>query len=198
VSRGAIWTHAIEQARLRVVARPRRDKTPGLHHVTVGATGTELYYVDDVDRAAWTRRLIAMLGRYRWTCILMCQLSTHVHLIVDVPDESLPDGMHFLNFAYSRRFNERHSRRGCLLRSRYWSKRIHTDDQLHDNFCYVARNPVEAGLCARAEDWRWSSFADACGLADRFPFTDASRVSDCFGDGFAGRQALLDYVASRG
>jgi hypothetical protein len=31
-------------------------------------------------------------------------------------------------------------------------------------------------MCERPEDWRWSSFATSCGLAESFPFVDASRI----------------------
>ena len=83
-------------------------------------------------------------------------MTTHLHVILDVPDESLPVGMHYLNSAYGKEFNERHGRIGNLVRARYWSKRITTDTQLLAAFRYAARNPVRASLCERAEDWRWS------------------------------------------
>ena len=98
--------------------RPLRDASPGVHHVTVGATGYEAYFGDANDRMLWLRRLVLVLDRYRWACVLMCQLTTHVHLIVDVPDNSLPRGMHALNSVYSRDFNADHGRRGYLIRAR--------------------------------------------------------------------------------
>ena len=32
-----------------------------------------------------------------------------------------------------------------------------SDEQLWWVVAYIARNPVAAGLCAKPEDWRWSS-----------------------------------------
>jgi putative transposase len=178
--------------------RAKRDSSPGIHHVTVGATGDEPYYVDDVDRMTWTRRLVRTVDKYAWTCLLVCQMTTHVHLMVETPDESLPSGMHFLNFDYSEAFNERHRHRGCLQRARYWSKRARDEPHLLETFRYAARNPVRAGLCDRAEDWRWSSVATSCELAEAFPFVDASRVLGSFGAMPGARRRLLDFLAREG
>jgi putative transposase len=158
------------------VPRGPRDATPGIHHVIVGATGPSPYFLDDIDRLTWVRFLIKILDRYEWTCIVMCQMTTHVHALFDVPDESLPLGMHRLNTAYGKRFNARHDRFGNLLRSRYWSTRMKDERQLLAAFRYAARNPSRARMCERPEDWYWSSFATSCGLAETFPFVDASCV----------------------
>lgn len=158
-----------------------RDAAPGIHHVIVGATGAEAYYLDDPDRLVWLRRFVRTLDRFEWTCIGFCQLTTHVHTIVDIPDESLSHGMHYLNTFYGKHFNEKNDRRGNLIRARFWSKRVVDDAQLLAAFRYIARNPVRAGVCERAEDWSWSSFATSCGLTRTFPFVDASQVLAALG-----------------
>ncbi len=156
--------------------RPPRDAMPGIHHVVVGATGPSPYFVDDIDRSDWLRRFIKTLDRYEWNCISFCLMTTHLHAIIEIGDESLPAGMHSLNTSYGKGFNNRHDRLGYLLRSRYWSVRAQDDDQLLAAFRYVARNPSKAGMCKRPEAWAWSSFATACGLATSFRFADASRI----------------------
>jgi putative transposase len=168
-----------------------RDTAPGIHHVVVGATGQEDYYLDDPDRFTWTRRFMRTLDRFGWTCISVCQLTTHVHTMVDIPDESISRGMHYLNSFYGKYFNEKNGRRGNLVRSRYWSKRVVDDEQLVAAFRYVARNPVRAGLCTRPEDWLWSGFATSCGLAQTFPFVDASQILAALGANEANAAQLL-------
>jgi REP-associated tyrosine transposase len=160
--------------------------------VTVGATGKEDYFLDDPDRLVWIRRFVRTLDRFEWGCIAVCQLTTHVHALVDIPDESISRGMHYLNSFYGKFFNEKNGRRGALVRSRYWSKLIADDAQLIAAFRYIARNPVRAHLCAQPEDWSWSSFATACGMSEAFPFTDATSVlASLRVDGESARQVLL-------
>jgi REP-associated tyrosine transposase len=118
-----------------------------------------------------------------------------MHALVDIPDESLPEGMHYLSSGYSKEFNARHDRIGYLVRDRYWSARIKTNEHLLAAFRYIARNPLEAGLCRRPEDWHWSSFATSCRLAATFPFVDATLVLSQFGSSpAAAGGALRDFV----
>jgi REP element-mobilizing transposase RayT len=161
--------------------RPPRDSVPGVHHIGSGAAGPAIYYRDEIDFASWIRLFAATASRYGWTVIIVVQLTTHWHAIVEVTDHSLPEGMQCLNCRYSREFNERHGRVGYLVRDRYWSRRKTTETELVNAFCYAANNPLTAGLVKRAEDWRWSSYATTIGLSDAFPFVDASVVVAQFG-----------------
>jgi putative transposase len=127
------------------------------------------------------RLLVATAARYEWKIVIVVQMSTHWHGIVDVPNYSLPDGMKRLNGEYSKTFNDRHARVGYLVRDRYWSRRKATEAQLVAAYCYAANNPVAAGIVARAEDWRWSSYATTIGVSDSYSFVDASIVLASFG-----------------
>ena len=153
---------------------PPRDIAPGFHHVWVNATGDWDYFLDEVDRIFWVRRLVAVIGAFNWTCIAFCQMSTHVHLLLHVPDGSLPAGMRELNRSYSTEFNARHGRVGAFVRAPFGSRRIETGDDLVGAFGYVVLNIEEIG--ERAHEWRWSSYRTTLGLADDFPFVDARTV----------------------
>jgi putative transposase len=161
---------------LEVVPRRPRDISPGIHHVWVNATGNWPYFLDEVDRVSWVRRLAAMLGRMSWTCLAFCQMSTHVHLLVSVPDDSLAIGMRDLNREYSSDFNLRHERAGAFLRKRFGSRRIQQEDDLLGVYSYVVLNPVAEGLCLLPEEWRWGSYRTTVGISADFPFVDAARV----------------------
>jgi putative transposase len=179
------------------MAQRPRDNEPGIHHVIVQATGNGDYYIDHIDRLDWLRRFILVLGRYGWRCLILCQMTTHVHTLVDVPDRSLSEGMQRLNCGYGKEFNARHERRGNLVGARFWSERTETSEQLLARFRYVALNPVRAGICERPEEYFWSSFATSCGVANTFPFVDAGYVAgllDPMGRDTAG--ALLGLVTT--
>jgi REP element-mobilizing transposase RayT len=177
------------------VPRPPRDAAPGIHHVGTGAAGPAIYFRDDVDYSIWTRLLVGTVRRYEWSVIIVAALPTHWHGIFEIGDHTLPEGMQYLIGEYSRSFNERHSRVGYLVRDRYWSRRKSTDAELVAAFGYVANNPTYAGIVARAEDWRWSSYATTVGLSDAFSFVDASRVTAQFGPTpGAARAGLRQYV----
>ena len=155
--------------------RPR-DGAPGIHHVIVKSAGPIEYYTDHIDRLDWLRRFVRVLDRYGWKCIVFCQMTTHAHMLVDVPDWSLSTGMQRLSCGYGKEFNARHDRSGALLGKRFWSAHKTEVEAVVAAFQYIVLNPVRAGICDRAEEWYWSSFATSCGLASIFPFVDASAV----------------------
>lgn len=175
--------------------RPPRDPGPGWFHLGVGASGPVDYFRDDVDRATWTRYFVRTLHRYGWRCAALCQMSTHWHGLVEVPDESLSVGMHFLNCCYSRSYNARHDRVGYVVRDRFWSRRKDDESALLTAYRYVVNNPVDAGAAASAETWLWSSYATTLGLADAFPFVDANAVLAAFSpDRDTALRALRSFV----
>jgi REP-associated tyrosine transposase len=177
--------------------RPPRDLAPGIHHIGSGASGPDLYYRDEIDHASWLRLFVKTVERYGWTVIIVVQLTTHWHAIVQTFDHSLGEGMQFLNGEYSRTFNERHIRVGYLVRDRYWSRRKSTETELITAYCYDANNPVFAGLVRRAEEWRWSSFASTVGLSEGYGFVDASPVVAHFGSTPTdARESLRRHVAA--
>src|SRR6266480_5475842 len=84
-------------------ARPR-DHAPGAHHVWVKATGNWPYFIDELDRVRWIRLLEQVAGDHVWKVLAFCEMRTHVHALVHIPDLSLPVGMQYLNREYGKRF----------------------------------------------------------------------------------------------
>ncbi|MFL5958943.1 MAG: transposase [Gaiellaceae bacterium] len=176
-------------------ARPR-DSAAGIHHVWVNATSHWQYFVDTVDRLAWIRLLVRVCERHGWRALAFCQMTTHVHALLDVENDSLSTGMEHLNREYSKDFNARHGRQGHLVRKRYGSRRVEGNRDLLGTYAYVVLNPVGAGACNRPEDWRWSSYATTIGLTDDFPFVDASLVLEEVGGQVDQLRALVDARAA--
>lgn len=171
--------------------RRPRDVEEGIHHVWVNATGGGRYFEDDEDRLTWIRYLVRVLDRHQCSCVAFCQMTTHVHLLVDVSGGALPAVMRDLNREYAKEFNARHSRFGTLDRKRYGNRRARSDEDLLVLFAYVVLNPVREGMCQRPEDWPWSSYRTTIGLVRAFEFVDARFVIAAAGD----QAALRRFVA---
>lgn len=83
-------------------------------------------------------------------------MPEHVHLLVSEPlsQLTLAEALHFLKLSFSKR---------CDGSDSFWQKRYH-DRNVRDagefgvKLRYLHRNPVKRGLCARPEEWKWSSF----------------------------------------
>jgi putative transposase len=158
-----------------------RDTAAGRFHVFTHCVWVAReHFRDEVDRLNFIRDLARVTAKFGWKCIAFCEMTSHYHLIVEVEDGVLPRAMHSLNLAYALEFNRRHELRGHTQFRRYGSKRIRTGVQLLETFDYVARNPVEAQLCATPGEWPWSSYAGTVGLAEPHSFVDASPILECF------------------
>jgi REP-associated tyrosine transposase len=105
-----------------------------------------------------------------------CLMTNHVHLLVETPHANLAHGMQRLLAHYAREHNVRAGRRGHLFERRYLDRLVETDEHLISTARYLARNPVEARLCAHPVDWLWSSYRATAGLARCPRFLTTARV----------------------
>src|SRR5262249_2966992 len=96
-----------------------------------------------------------------------CLMGNHYHLLVETPSLTLDKGVHWLNGVYATRFNTRHNVDGHLFQDRYWASLCESNESIREVARYIAANPLQAGLCERAEDWHWSTNRITLGLAPR-------------------------------
>jgi REP element-mobilizing transposase RayT len=178
--------------------KPRQEIAGGVHHVYARGNDRCAVYRDDADRQAYLALLGTVVVSRGWRCLAYCQMTNHVHLLLETPRANLGRGMHQLHGEYARRFNKRHGRSGHLFGGRFGSVHVGGDAQLWAAAAYVAVNPVDAGLCRRPEDWPWSSHGATLGEADRPPWLDVSRLLWHFSAGRGDPQGrYATYVADR-
>jgi REP element-mobilizing transposase RayT len=180
----------------RKVPRPPRPQAPDtIYHVTGNATDRCHLYVDDADRRHFLAIFAEVIERYEWTCFGFALLGTHDHLLFRTTHANIAVGMHELNTRYATAFNGRYSRPGHLFRSRYGSKVVDSPGYLVSCLRYIARNPVEAGLCRSPADWPWSSYPSLVRAGPRWPFVAEAEVLGLFGeDRGAAIDRLRDFV----
>ena len=142
-----------------VASAPRQEEAGAIHHAYSRGVRRQEIFVDDDDRCAYLRALGKVVRWYRWRCLAYCLMGNHVHLLIETPQPNLGDGMRRLNGVYAHGFNRRHGHCGHVFERRYGSRRVAGDAQFVTTLRYIALNPVEAGLCEDARDWRWSSYA---------------------------------------
>ncbi len=140
------------------VGRAIRIEVPGgTYHVTSRGNNKEPIVRDDIDRRIFLEMLSQTTIRHSWTLLSYCLMTNHYHLIVRLDRRGLSSGMQRLNTAFARTMNVRHGRIGHLFQNRFYARLIETEPHLLVAVRYVAQNPVDAGICGAASDWRWSS-----------------------------------------
>lgn len=164
------------------MARPLRIEFPGaIYHVTSrGNERRDIFYCD-ADR----ERFLVLLGqaavRFGWSITAWVLMTNHFHILVQTPEPNLSKGMHWLNGTYAAWFNTRHGRAGHLFQGRFKGVLIERERYFANVLRYVSLNPVRAGLVARPEDYRWSSYRATAGLEEAPEWLDINAALDAFG-----------------
>ena len=137
-----------------------RVVVPGFaHHVTQRGNRRQRTFFRKDDYQAYVELMAQWCGHCGVTVWAYCLMPNHVHLIV-VPEseDGLRRAIGEAHRRYTRRVNFREGWRGHLWQGRFGSF-VMDEPYLLACARYVERNPVRAGLCARAVDYPWSSAA---------------------------------------
>ena len=143
---------------------PRQTAPGGIYHVTARGNNKAALFVDDGDRHIFFELLARVARRHGWLVLAHCLMTTHYHLVIQVPTDGLSAGICLLNGAYARKANKRHGRGGHLFHDRFRSVSIARQEHLLEACRYVVLNPVRAGLCSSPEAWPWSSYRACAGI----------------------------------
>jgi putative transposase len=88
-----------------------------------------------------------------------CFMPNHWHLVLWPGGGELPRFMHRLTLTHAKRWHVSGGTAGTghLYQDRYKAIPVCTASYFLQLVRYVERNPVRAGLVAKAQDWPWSS-----------------------------------------
>jgi putative transposase len=171
--------------------RARGTLYAGIYHVTRRSAGPIEMFRDDFDRTDFCMRLERTIARFDWICHAFCLMTTHYHLLLEVAEDALQPGMRLLNGCYAQEFNRRWGRNGHLKGSPYGATRVETDEHLLSCVRYIARNPVEAGLCSHPAEWIWGSYRGCAGYDIGFGFVTNDFILSLFHESRTKAQRLL-------
>jgi putative transposase len=176
----------------------RIEEPGGIYHVTANSVhGTSLYR-DEVDRLKFFELYAEEVEDSAWSVLEHCLMTTHYHVIFVLKKPTLSSGFQRLQSRYARWFNRRHARRGAMWQRRFHSELIESDQHLFEAIRYVALNPVRAGICERAEDYDWSSYASAIGTQYPDPLIDEEALLSLFArDAARARRRLQAFVEEK-
>jgi putative transposase len=140
------------------VARGKRIQfAGGIFHVWNRRVDRWPLFIDDDDYLRYIGLLAETVADHGWVLLSFCLMPNHVHLLIELRDENLSDGMQWLHSQYVQYFNARHDRNGALFERRFGSKVVADELYFLTVVQYIEQNPVDAALCATPDEWRWSA-----------------------------------------
>lgn len=120
-------------------------------------------FLDDRDCKTFLSFLGQIVFETHLRLFAYCLMGNHFHLFLQTPKGNLDETMRRLQGSYAQYFNNRHDRVGSLFQDRYKSRLVEEDTYSLSLCRYIHRNPLEAGLSDRLEDYPWSSYPSYIG-----------------------------------
>ena len=144
--------------------RPPRVEVPGgYYHVTSRGNNRQEIF-DEALRLSFLLHVARTARRYGWVVLAWALMTNHYHLIFQLGDGGLSDGMHELNTSLALTSNARFGRMNHCFGRRFWSTQLETDRHLFASIQYAMWNPPRAGVGEHPADSTWSSFRARAGL----------------------------------
>jgi len=139
--------------------RTARASVGGIcYHVLNRGNGRASIFHRDSDYAAFVQVFGQACQRIPMRILAYCLLPNHFHLALwPYQDGDLSRWMHWLLTAHVCRYRQHYQSSGHIWQGRFKAFPVQQDEHLLTVLRYIERNPVRAGLTARAEEWRWSS-----------------------------------------
>jgi putative transposase len=154
----------IQQGKVKRYFRTTRKLTSArlVSHLTQRAAGKEPLFVEDSDCLRMLALLKEISQKRALTVFAFCLMPNHIHLLIRPESGELAEAMRDLFSRYAIFFNRKYERKGHLFGSPYRQAVCLDEGYLLAASLYIHNNPVKAGLCQSAQEYRWSSVALYC------------------------------------
>ena len=175
--------------------RRLRSQPTGLiiHVIGRGCRGMPVFG-DLTSRSHFLYLLGDAVERFDWQILNWVLMTNHHHLVVQLREPNLAEGMGRIHGLYAQRWNEREKSIGHVWMSRYKSIPILKEGYAETLMRYVDLNPVRAGICKHPAAWEWGGYAANVGLRAPLPFHDAKAGRRVIS---AGADSYRDFVCDK-
>ena len=141
------------------MSRPLRIEYPGAwYHVMNRGAAYQDIFISDEHRFLFLDLIDEIRNVFGVECHAYCLLGNNYHLLIHTPRGNLGRGMRHLSGLFTQRFNRLEGRDGPLFRGRYKAIIVDADTYLLQVSRYIHRNPIEAQLVDRLDEYEWSSY----------------------------------------
>lgn len=141
---------------------PRRARftvADGNYHVMARGNNRGDIFHSDGDFAFYLELVRDNKVKYNLKIYHYALLNNHLHMIINAPEgKNLSAAMKRLNVTYTRYYRKKYGGVGHLFQDRFKSFLIQSGKYMLECGKYVELNPVRAGIAARPEEYKWSSY----------------------------------------
>ena len=181
----------------RPMGRPHRIEVPGgYYHVHTRGNDRQAISFGNWSGRLFVRELARATRRHRWRILAWCLMTNHYHVVLQIGDAGLSDGMCELNGRFAIQSNRINKRINHLFGQRFKAHLIEQDGHLLESCRYTLLNPVRAHAVSEPQRWRSSSMRAMAGLEPVPAWLDVDWILSHFGASpETARRVFLRFVA---
>lgn len=128
-------------------------------HLMIQGINKEYIFKDDIEIKTYLRYLRQKIKDTNVKIISYCMMNNHAHILIYYKDiDEVSKLMSKVNTKYAIFYNNKNNRCGVVFRNRYNSQEILTYSHLITCIKYIHNNPIKAGICEKASDYKYSSY----------------------------------------
>ena len=163
----------------------RKQAETGIYHVMLRGVNQQQIFEEKEDARKFLSILSACKAVSGYKLLAYCLMGNHVHLLIKEGQEPLGQVFKRIGGRYVYWYNAKYQRAGHLFQDRFKSEPVENDEYLLAVIRYIHQNPVKAGLCARSEDYPYSSWRE---------YLSEPRIADvAFTESIVPKQDLIDF-----
>ena len=144
--------------------RPRIHLPGGFYHVTLRGNHRRAIFVEDGDQRLLNTIVARAIERFGARVHAYCWMTNHIHLLLQAGTEPIGNPMRNIAAEFARAMQAKLATTGHFFERRYHATLVDCDSYLLQLIRYIHRNPVEARMAARVDDYPWSSHHAYVGL----------------------------------
>lgn len=160
--------------------RPRLKGAGLYHHIYNRGNNRRAIFRSESDYNRYLGGLFRFSNTYSIDVISYALMRWHVHLFILDRQGYISEFVNVFHGWYAQSFNRIHNRIGHLFEARYKNKIVDANNYGLWLSRYIHRQPVEAGLVTKSEDYQWSSIHVYTG-ATKKPYVKPQVVLAQFG-----------------
>ncbi|UTR12019.1 transposase [Evansella sp. LMS18] len=141
------------------MARRKRIWLPtNFYHIVCRGNRREPLFFHDVDFLTYLYILRKVHEKHPFELASYCLMTNHIHIQLRSQAQSVSKVMSLINKRYANYFNNKYDFTGHVFEKRFYDRLISTRSGMLYVGRYIHLNPVEAGVTAFPEEYRWSSY----------------------------------------
>ena len=103
---------------------PREYSYSKVYHIIIkGIDDGDIFY-DNEDKQVFKEKMKLTKEKFKYKIYAYCLMNNHVHLVIEVANDTLSKAMQGLSVRYVHYFNRKYNRKGPLIQERFKSKKV--------------------------------------------------------------------------